>query len=147
MKKYLNYAIIGASCLLIGRYILQPKAKVEVREVVKYVEKKEETTKKKKKTTVKETINTDGSSVTETVIVEDTVSDTKTEVIASKESSKKTSSGKGITLGVLAITDVAEFRRKPDVGVVVTVPLVGNLSVAALADSSRRVGVGLSLEF
>lgn len=146
MKKYLNYAIIAISGLLVGRYILQPKQRVEIKEVVKYVENKQESQNKKTTTVKKETINSDGSSVTETVTTEDSSSSSKSEVALSKETSKKLSS-RSISFGVLAVSDISSFRKKQDVGVLLVVPIIGNLSVAATADTSNRVGVGLSVEF
>lgn len=147
MKKYLTCGIIAIISLLIGRYVLQPKQKVQIKEVIKYVEKKQETSKKKKKITKKETINSDGSSTTETTITEDSSSSTDTEVNYQKDSEKKIASGRGVSIGVLAVTEIDKFRKKPDVAVFVTVPIIGNLSVATMLDSSKRAGVGLSLEF
>jgi hypothetical protein len=147
MKNFKTYVIIGISCLLIGRYVLQPNTKTEVKEVIKYVEKKKESTNTSKKTTTVETKNTDGSSVTTTTVVENTSSNSSTDTTLSSESSKKVTAGKRISLGVLAVKDVAEFRKAPDIGILLTVPLIGNVSVAATADSSKRIGIGLSLEF
>jgi hypothetical protein len=147
MKKYKNYVIVGLCCLLVGRYVLQPKATIEVKEVVKYVEKKQEATNIKKKTVKKETTRPDGSSVTETTIIEDSSSNSSSTIAESKETSKKQSSGKGVTIGVLAIKDIAEFRKSPDIGVLLSLPVIGNLSVTTMADSSKRIGLGFSLEF
>lgn len=147
MKQYKNYIVIGICCLLVGRYILQPKQEVEIREVVKYVEKKEENTKTKKKIVKKETTKPDGSTTSETTIIEDNSSSSSSSVAQSKERYKKEKTGRAISFGVLAIKDVAEFRKAPDIGIVLSMPLLGNLSVVTTADSSKRVGLGLSVEF
>jgi len=147
MKKYINYGIVAIISLFVGRYVLQQKPKVQIKEVIKYVEKKQETTNKKKKITKRETKNPDGSSTTETTITEDSSSSTNTSIASSKETEKTISSSKKMSFGVLAVTDIDKFRKKPDIGILVTVPLIGNLSVAATGDSSKRVGIGLSLEF
>lgn len=147
MKRYLTYGIIGAVCLLIGRYVLQPKQEVKTVEIIKYVEKKEEQKKSNKKTKIVENKRPDGSSTTETTIIEDHASSTTTETSSTKETSKIVSSKKGVSLGVLAIKDFPRFREKLDYGIVASVPLIGNLSVLTMADTTKRVGLGISLEF
>lgn len=142
-----NYTIIAISCLLIGRYVLQPKQ--QVKEVVKVVEveKRVKEEKKKTRTEIKEKKNTDGSVETVTVIVEDSA----TKETGSKETKlDKTlvaSSGKGITLGVLAIKDVANFSNQTEVGVLTAIPVFGSISVVGTADTTKRVGLGLAMEF
>jgi hypothetical protein len=143
MKNLTRYAIVGAVCLLVGRFVLQPKA--EIKEVVKYVEKKEEVKKKKKTTRIKEEKKPDGTTTTETEVVENDESQTNTSIASSKETSKKSSSG--VTLGLLALKDVNQFSNKPEFGAVVLAPLVGKLSVVGSVDTTKRVGLGLALEF
>jgi hypothetical protein len=141
MKKYLNYAIIAITALLIGRFVLQPKPKVK--EVVKYVEKKEETKKTKKTTRTRETKNPDGSSQTETEVVEDSTSNSSSTIASEK--SKVIS--KGVSVGILALKDLDRFSEKLEYGAVVSVPVFGSLSVIGSADTTKRVGLGIALEF
>ena len=141
MKQYLNYVIVGAIALLVGRFVLQPKPKTI--EVVKYVEKKEETKKTKKTTKTRERKNPDGSSQTETEVVEDSTSNS-TSVIASE---KTKSTSKGVSVGILALKDLDRFSDKLEYGAVVSVPVLGSLSVIGSADTTKRVGLGLALEF
>lgn len=147
MKNYKAYIIIGVSCLLIGRYVLQPKQ--EVKEVIKIVEveKKVKEEKKNTRTEKKETIKSDGTKETVTIIVED--SNTKeTEERQSKVETKTVSKkGSGVSFGVLALKDLDRFSDKTEFGVLTSVPLFGNISIVGTADSTKRVGVGLSLEF
>ena len=141
MKKYLNYAIIAITALLIGRFVLQPKPKLK--EVVKYVEKKEETKKTKKTTRTRETKNPDGSSQTETEVVEDSTSNSSSTIASEK--SKVIS--KGVSVGILALKDLDRFSEKLEYGAVVSVPVFGSLSVIGSADTTKRVGLGIALEF
>jgi predicted phosphoribosyltransferase len=147
MKKYSSYAIIAVVCLLVGRYVLQPKQKVETVEVIKYVEKKEESTNTRKETIKRERKDPDGGTTTEIIVIEDSSSSSSSGISSSKEVSKKIISGRGISFGVLAITNLETYRNKPNVGILLSVPVLGNLSFVTTADSTKRVGVGLSLEF
>ena len=141
MKKYLNYGIIAIIALLVGRFVLQPKPKIK--EVVKYVEKKEETKKTKKTTRTRETKNPDGSSQTETEVVEDSTSNSSSTIASEK--SKVIS--KGVSVGILALKDLDRFSEKLEYGAVVSVPVFGSLSVIGSADTTKRVGLGIALEF
>lgn len=147
MKNYKAYIIIGVSCLLIGRYVLQPKQKVK--EIIKIVEveKKVKEEEKNTRTEKKETIKPDGTRETVTIIVEN--SNTKeTETRQSKVETKVVSKkGSGISVGVLAIKDLDRFSNKPEFGVLTSIPLFGNISIVGTADTTKRVGLGLSLEF
>lgn len=141
MKKYLNYAIIAIIALLVGRFVLQPKHKVK--EKIVYVEKKEETKKTKKTTRIKEQKNPDGSSQTETEIVEDSTSSSSSTIASEK--TKVIS--KGISVGVLALKDLDRFSNKTEFGAMISVPVMGSLSVVGTADTTKRVGLGIALEF
>ena len=141
MKQYLNYGIIAIIALLVGRFVLQPKPKIK--EVVKYVEKKEETKKTKKTTRTRETKNPDGSSQTETEVVEDSTSNSSSTIASEK--SKVIS--KGVSVGILALKDLDRFSEKLEYGAVVSVPVFGSLSVIGSADTTKRVGLGIALEF
>lgn len=141
MKKYSNHAIIAIIALLVGRFVLQPKQKVK--EKIVYVEKKEETKKTKKTTRTRERKNPDGSSQTETEIVEDSTSNSSSTIASEK--TKVIS--KGISVGVLALKDLDRFSNKTEFGAMVSVPVMGSLSVVGTADTTKRVGLGIALEF
>lgn len=141
MKQYLNYVIVGVIALVIGRFVLQPKPKTI--EVVRYVEKKEETKKTKKITKTKERKNPDGSSQTEVEVVEDSTSNSSSTIASEK--TKVIS--KGISVGILALKDLDKFSEKLEYGAIVSVPVLGSLSIIGSADTTKRVGLGLALEF
>ena len=57
------------------------------------------------------------------------------------------SSGKGITLGILALKDLDRFSDKPEFGVITSLPVLGNISVLGMVDTTKRIGIGVALEF
>lgn len=142
-----NYAIVAISCLLIGRYIIQPKQ--QTKEVVRIVEveKRVKEEKKKTKTTIKETVKPDGSKETVTVIDEDSSKKETGSKETKLDKTLVTKQGSGITLGVLAVKDIDRFSDKTQVGLLTVVPVFGSLSVAGTIDTARRVGFGLAVEF
>jgi hypothetical protein len=139
MKNYKAYFIIGLSCLLIGRFVLQPKA--EVKQVIKIVEVEKKQTKKKKVTRTE--TKPDGSSTTNTTETEDSTTESNTSISYNSSTSNKA----GLTLGVLAIKDLNKFSEKPEFGILTVAPLFGNLSITGSIDTTKRVGIGLALEF
>ncbi len=141
MKQYLNYVIVGVIALVVGRFVLQPKPKTI--EVITYVEKKEDTKKTKKTTKTRERKNPDGSSRTEIEIVEDSTSNSSSTIA----SEKRTSTSRGISIGILALKDLDKFSEKLEYGAIVSVPVLGRLSIIGSADTTKRVGLGLALEF
>jgi hypothetical protein len=132
-KNIRNFTLVAVAAFLAGRYLVKPVERVK--EVVKYVE----VEKKKRKTKVVEVKNPDGSERRETTIEEDQTS-TK---VAEKYKSKK----KGVGIGVIALKDLSEFSSKTEFGIVSTIPLFGNVSLVGTVDSTKRVGLGISLEF
>jgi len=149
MSQYINKITIitAISCLLIGRYVLQPRQKikevVKVVEVEKYV--KEE--KKKTRTETKEVIKPDGSKETNTVVVEDTASKENGSTETKIDKKVSTKQGSGITVGVMALKDVEYFSDKTELGVLMAVPVFGNVSVIGTGDTTKRIGLGLAMEF
>lgn len=139
--------LVGILCFLAGKYIFPPEVKTEIKEVVKFVEKKEENKKVKTVTRIKETKSKDGSSVKDTVIVEDSSNQTTTNTDISKESVKIQKNNSGIRLGILAIKDVPNFSKNTEIGVLTSIPIFGKLSLLGSVDSTKRVGIGLALEF
>lgn len=147
MKKYLNYVIVGTVCILVGRYVLQPKQ--QVKEVVKIVEveKKVKEEKKKIRTEIKETVKKDGTKETTTIITDDSSSKETGSKETKLEKTLVAKSGKGITIGVLALKDLDYFSDKPEFGILTAIPVLGNLSLVGTADTTKRIGLGLALEF
>jgi hypothetical protein len=147
MKQYLNYVIVGVIALLVGRYILQPKQ--QVKEVVKVVEveKKVKEEKKKIRTEIKETVKKDGTKETTTIITDDSSSKETNSKESKLEKTLVAKSGKGITVGILALKDLNKFSDKHEFGILTTVPVFGNLSLVGSADTTKRIGLGLALEF
>ena len=147
MKKYLNYVIVGTVCILVGRYVLQPKQRVK--EVVKVVEmeKKVKEEKKKIRKEIKETVKKDGTKETTTIITDDSSSKETGSKESKLEKTLVVKSGKGITIGVLALKDLDYFSDKPEFGILTAIPVIGNLSLVGTADTTKRIGLGLALEF
>lgn len=147
IKLISSFLIVGAIGIFVGRYAIKPKEKIK--EVVKVIEiekiVKVET--KKKTTKIKETIKKDGTKETETVIVEDSTKKESGTKEIKLETSKETVRGSGITLGVLALKDIDRFSEKTHVGAIATIPLIGNIKVLSSIDTSKRLGLGLALEF
>jgi len=150
-KKYKVIAIVAIVALLVGRYVLQPKAEIQIKETIKYVEvfkeKKEE--KKKVKTTIKERTNADGSKETTTVITDDSSSSSQTNKDTKLDSSKETTikKGSGLTLSLLAIKDIPSPLKPLSYGVVVSVPVFGNLNATGMFTTEKQVGLGLGISF
>ena len=148
MKNYKSYIFIAISCLLVGRYVLQPKATIQIKEVTKYVEKKQVKEDKRKTTKVVSTTKKDGTVVKEVTVVEDTKRNTNSNSKLDKTAEVKKTTGSGITLGMLAIKDLdSSLSDKPEVGVLAVVPIFGRLSLVGTLDTGKRVGVGLAVEF
>lgn len=145
-KEYRTIIIVGVSCLLIGKYVLQTKQKVEVREVIRYVEKKDENKKIDRVVRIKEEKKPDGTIITETDIKENESSQTSTVSSQYEERTKKIT-GRGISIGVLALKDLNSIANKSEIGVLTSIPIFGKISVIGSIDTTKRVGVGISLEF
>jgi hypothetical protein len=142
ISQYKNLLIVGLISLLVGRFVIQPKQ--EVKEVIKYVQVEVKKEKKKKVTTTKETTNADGSSTVDTTIEEDSSSDSQSSISYSDETKFKKAN---ITIGVLALKDLGKFSEKTNFGVVAVSPLLGNLSIVGTLDTTKRIGLGIALEF
>lgn len=147
IKKHSKTILIAVSCLLVGKYVLQPKQEIKIIEVVKYIEKKQESSNTKKTTKVKETKNPDGTFTTETTISEDYSSNSSSSVASSRETAKVISRGRAISFGILAIKDTTNFNKQADYGIVATTPIFGSLAITTMFDTSKRIGLGVSLEF
>jgi hypothetical protein len=151
INKYKTIAIVAIIGILVGRYVLQPKTKVETKEVIKYVEvykeKKEE--KKKKRTVITDRTNTDGSKETTTVISEDdsitTESSGSTRI--ESETTKIAKSGSDLSLSLLAIKDLPRPSRPLSYGVVISVPIAGNLNATGMVTTDKQIGLGIGITF
>lgn len=147
IKQYKLVLIVGICCLLIGRYVLQPKVKIETREVIKYVENKKENKQTNKVTKIKEEKKPDGSSSIETTISENSNSQVSISTSYQSDKSTKTQSGKGLIVGISAIKNIEQFSNKPDFSVLTIVPIFGNISAIGSLDTTKRVGLGIAVEF
>lgn len=143
LKNYLLLVVIALTSFFVGHYIVAPKK--EIKEVVKYVTVEVEKKQTKKTTRVSETKKPDGTTSTETTIVEETSSNTSTSTSSSKET--YIASKRGLIIGVSALKDLDRFQDKTQVGATIVVPVIGNLFVTGSLDTSKRVGLGLALEF
>ena len=150
IKDNKNCIIAIIIALLIGRFALQPKAKIETKVVEKLVEKivEVEKTNKKVNTKIVEKKNKDGSSETVTVINEDTTiqKDSQTDIKMEK-TAVHTESNRGISLGIMALEQVGNFKPTPEFGITAAFPIFGSVSVTALATTEKRIGLGISVEF
>ena len=147
MNKYLTIGIAAIIGLLVGRYVLQPKQEVKIKEVVKVVKEEKNKENKKKRVVIVEKKDKDGNVTKTTEISEDTtkVSNTETKTNSTKES--KTKTGHNLTLGLLAIKDASDFSRAMEYGATIGLPVLGSLSVQGLVTTDKKVGVGLSIGF
>lgn len=147
LKDNKKLIIIGVSCLLVGRYILKEDPIIVEKEVIVYREKSQTTSQSRRTTTSRQENRPDGSSTTETTTTEESSNQSNTEVAIDSTTTKKTSRGSKITLGVLALKDLDHFSKNTHIGVLTKAPLIGNLSIIGSIDTNKRVGLGLALEF
>ena len=147
IKENKNCIIAIIVALLIGRFVLQPKGKVEIKTVEKVVEviKEVKVEDKKKNVRIIEHKNKDGSSTKETTISEDThATDNKdTNIVATKETSK-TISNRGVQLGIVAFNP---WEKDHSFGLLTSIPVYGSLSVTGMLTTDKKVGIGVTLEF
>jgi len=136
--------LLGVSLLigvLVGYLVLPKKKEIQIKEVVKIVEKEVE--KKNKHTTINKKKDKDGNETTTIDITEDTTkttdkqSETKTEIAKTE--------GKGVGVGIYAISEI-KFKQ-PDYGILVDVPITSKLSIIASGDTAKRIGLGVKVEF
>ena len=143
-------AIIAVVSLLVGRFVLQPKAKVEVHEKIKTVEviKEIKVEVEKKKTRTEIVTKPDGTTVTVIDETVDSSSNTITNSNISKESEKstKSSSGVGVLIGALILKDLDKSSQN-NYGITVTAPIYNSLKIQAIGTTDKRIGIGLALEF
>ncbi len=143
MKTFKISFIVGIIAFLSGKFLTKPKE--ITKETVKYVTVEVEKKETKKKTKVVERKNPDGTTETETEIVEDSRSERRSDT--QLDSSKVSKRGGSVSIGILALKDLGKFSEQTQIGTVVSVPLIGALKVTSYIDSTKRVGLGLSVEF
>jgi short subunit fatty acids transporter len=151
VKKYTALLVVAIAGILIGRYIIQPKQEVKIKEKIVYVEKFKEKKEEKKntKTTITETMNKDGSKTTTTVITDNSTTSTQSSKDTKEKSSLSsvTKTGHSITLGMLAIKDIPNPTKPIAYGVTVVVPVFGSVSATGLVTTEKQVGIGLAISF
>lgn len=151
LKNYTTLLVVAISGILIGRYIIQPKQEVKIKEKIVYVEvfkeKKEE--KKNTKTTITEKVDKDGSKTITTVITDNSTTSTQTskDTKEKTDTSTVTKTGHSITLGMLAIKDLPNPTKPIAYGVTVAVPVFGSISATGLVTTEKQVGIGLAINF
>jgi len=154
MSKLKQFGLIGVVAvigILVGRYVLQPKSKVETKEVVKYVEvfkeKKEE--KKNVKTVITEKIHKDGTREITTVITDNSTSTEQTnrDTKLDSEKTKLVKTGAGLSLSLLAIKDIPNPSKGIAYGAVISVPIIGNLNATGMVTTEKQVGIGIGITF
>jgi len=143
LKNYLVIGIVAIASFFVGHCVISPKK--EVKEVIKYVTVEVEKKQTKKTTRVSETKRPDGTTNTETTVVEETSSDKTTSTSGSKET--YIASKRGLIVGISALKDLDRFQEKTQVGANIAIPIIGNLFVTGSLDTSKRVGLGIALEF
>jgi hypothetical protein len=154
MEQIKKYALVLVALIIgvfAGKYVFKPKPEIKTKEVVKIVEvfKEKKTEDKKVKTTITEKTDKDGNTIKETVITEDTKTDTITNRDSKLDSNKQTvvKSGHKLTLGVLGIMDTERISNRPEYGVTVGVPLFGTISLQGLATTDKKIGLGVAISF
>lgn len=147
LKKIKIPIIVAILAFLAGRFLVEPKTKIVEREKIVYKEKKEE----KKDTTIvtrkREEKRPDGTIITDTTTKEETKTETKTDVVLTREKSKKTDKGSGVIVGAMIMDDLDDINSKDHYGVMVAVPLSGRSYMFSTVDMQKRFGIGLALEF
>lgn len=147
LNNYKYVLIIGTLCFLAGKYIFPPDKEIQVKEVVKYVTVKEEVVKEVVIQKRREEKRPDGTVIIETVSETVDSTETRNSKNLTKNKNKIISKNKNLSLGLLALKPLDNFNEKTELQVLTIVPLFGNLSVAGSIDSSKKIGVGLVLEF
>lgn len=151
MKKYITFACALVAGVLVGRYVLAPKTRVETKEIIKYVETKEEkkNEKKKRKVVVTETTRPDGTKESSSTTEEEDVivTDTTTRKDFQSDKSSKKITGSDLSISLIAIRDIPQPQKPISYGVVMSVPVVGNLNVTGMVTSDKQVGLGVGISF
>ena len=133
--------IIG---LAIGYFLLPHKTKVETKEVVKTVIQQQVQVKDNVVTHTVYVKAKDGTETTTTDTTDKTEADTVTKVdtVTIKE---KIITSNGVSVGIFAINQIQ--LTKPDYGVLLDIPLASKASVFFTGDTTKRLGVGIRLQF
>lgn len=147
LKNYRYIILVGILCFLAGKYIFPPDKEVQVKEVVKYVTVKEEVVKEVVIQRKREEKRPDGTIIVETVSETIDSTETRNSTNLTQDKIKITSKKKSLSLGLLALKPLDNFNQKTEFQVLTIAPLFGNLSIAGSIDSSKKIGVGLVLEF
>lgn len=147
MKNYKIFIISCVSCFLIGRFAFQPKAKVQTKEVVKYVESKKEDKKTSVVTRTREEKKPDGTVITEITVSDNSSTVTESNQEYSSKKNKKSEYGSNVSIGLMIVKDIQNFKNTPDYAIFTRVPVVGAMSIISTLDTTKRIGIGVSLEF
>jgi hypothetical protein len=143
MKTFKVSIIVGIIAFFAGKFLTKPKTKTV--EVIKYVTIEVEKKKTKTTTSVKEKVNADGSSTKDTTIVEESSSEKNSNTTIASE--KRKVQGNSVSVGILALKDLGEFSKDTHIGTVISVPVFGSIKATSYIDSTKRVGLGLTIDF
>jgi hypothetical protein len=143
MKTFKISIIVGIIAFLAGKFLTKPKVKTV--EVVKYITIEVEKKKTKKTTSVREKVNPDGSTTKDTTIVEESSSEKNSNTTIASE--KRKQYGNAVSVGILALKDLGDFSQDTHIGTVISVPMFGSIKATSYIDSTKRVGIGLSIDF
>ncbi|NBO22891.1 hypothetical protein EBU94_06105 [bacterium] len=147
LKKIRTPILVGILAFLAGRFLTEPKTKIVEKEKIVYKEKKEEKKDTRIVTRKREEKKPDGTVITDTTTSEESKTETKTDILVSKEKSKTTERGSGVIVGAMIMDDLDDLRSKDHYGVMVAVPLSNKSYIFSTVDLEKRFGIGLALEF
>lgn len=143
MKIFKISLLVGIIAFFCGKFLTKPKE--IIKETIKYVTVEIEKKETKKRTKIVKVKKPDGTTETETEIIEDSRSESKKDTTV--DSSKITKRGGSVSIGVLALKDLEKFSEQTHIGATISIPLIGSLKATSYLDSTKRFGLGLSLEF
>jgi hypothetical protein len=143
MKTFKISIIVGIIAFFAGRFLTNPKIKTV--EVIKHVTVEVEKKKTKTTTSIKERTNPDGSTTKDTTIVEESSSEKNSNTVIASE--KRKEQGSSVSIAILALKDLGEFSKDTHIGTVISVPVFGSIKATSYIDSTKRIGLGLAMDF
>jgi hypothetical protein len=152
------YATLGILVILglvfeAGRYSKPAKVEIQTKEVIKTVIQKDVTKDEKKNKVVHiiETVKSDGTKTTDTTITDKGEIDTHTVVDVSKDTTKSSDTiitrDVGLTIQAFATANMSDLSGNRDYGLSVSKRTFGNLRIGVMADTGKKVGITLGLDF
>ena len=143
MKTFKISIIVGIIAFFAGKFLTKPKTKTV--EIIKYVTIEVEKKKTKTTTSIKERANPDGSTTKDTTVVEESSSEKNSNTTIASE--KRKEQGSSVSIAILALKDLGEFSKDTHIGTVISIPVFGSIKATSYIDSTKRVGLGLAIDF